>query len=169
MINHIYIPQVLSEDRRERFVKECQPLLLDSEQLSAIANRKFDPRGIKVFAGRQTAPNLHKLPIFKDIFDIIAPKISQSVKEELLLVKSWVNWTDGDKKHELWHIHPSKFSAVYYMTPFNCGTQFKSGLVRAQMNSLIIFPSHLLHTAPISRTKDRYDRYALSMDFIPIK
>ncbi|ADO98964.1 hypothetical protein PSSM7_143 [Prochlorococcus phage P-SSM7] len=53
---------------------------------------------------------------------------------------------------------------MYYATAYNCGTQFENQFVETEINSMLIFPSDLMHTAPVSNV--RYDRYVLAMDLI---
>ena len=49
------------------------------------------------------------------------------------------------------------------MTRHNCGTQFHDSFVEAEVNSLLVFSSELIHTAPDSNS--RYDRYTMALDF----
>jgi hypothetical protein len=47
-------------------------------------------------------------------------------------------------------------------TPFDSGTNFRDGFVRAGQNSLLIFPSSLDHTVPSSLF--RFKRYTMAME-----
>ena len=68
-----------------------------------------------------------------------------------------------------WHSHYTNdnvsFASVYYLQTlpfFSNGTLFEDRFVRAPQNSMIIFPAHLVHTAPTSPF--RFDRYTLSLN-----
>ena len=153
-----YIPEILTDIRRQQSIDDCESLLLTGQQLS-------EHFGKGTYPGRQTFSNLHHNYLYDDIFDTMLYNIKKYLKQDLSIDKAWINWTDGDKQHECWHTHtPAKLSAVYYMTPYNCGTQFQDQFVETELNSLLVFPSDLLHTAPVSN--NRYDRYTMAFDLI---
>ena len=155
-----YMPEILTDTRREESINDCQPLLLTGQELS----EKF---GGKNYPGKQTCSDLHQDSRYKDILKIMMFNINKNLKQDLSIHKAWINWTDGDKQYECWHTHTSsgaKLSAVYYMTPHNCGTKFQDKFVQTELNSLLVFPSHLLHTAPVSDNK--YSRYTMAFDLI---
>ncbi len=149
-MKHI-IKNILTDNERKKLIKDCQPYLLDLG---------------KAFPGRQTENFIYDIPCFKDPIDKMGKAIRTVIKKDLLLRRSWINWTNGSKKDIAWHNHPdADISAVYYMTKYTCGTQFEDSFVKAELNSLLVFPSNLLHTAPASPFKyDRYDRYTMALD-----
>ena len=153
-----YIPEILTDIRRQQSIDDCESLLLTGQQLS-------EHFGKGTYPGRQTFSNLHHNYLYDDIFDTMLYNVKKYLKQDLTIDKAWINWTDGDKQHECWHTHtPAKLSAVYYMTPYNCGTQFQDQFVETELNSLLVFPSDLLHTAPVSNS--RYGRYTMAFDLI---
>ena len=153
-----YIPEILTDTRRDEAINDCQSLLLTGKQLS-------EHFGKGEYPGRQTFSDLHLNPRYDDIFETMLYNVKTYLKEDLTIDKACINWTDGDKQHECWHTHtPAKLSAVYYMTPYNCGTKFQDQFVETELNSLLVFPSDLLHTAPVS--DNRYDRYTMAFDLI---
>ena len=95
-------------------------------------------------------------------------RIEQHTGYNYIIERSWINWTNGDKKDIGWHRHDADLSVVYYikipLPLFSNGTLFRDGFVKAPQNSLLIFPSHLEHTAPSSPF--RFDRYTLAMDLL---
>ena len=60
--------------------------------------------------------------------------------------------TQGKKDQVLMHYHPVDYVGVYYMNSFpyfKNGTLFEQdGFVEAPLNSMVLFPGHLVHTAP---------------------
>ena len=119
-----------------------------------------------VLPGKQTPPDLHmKL----DYGPPLLIAIRKATGINFTIGKSWVNWTNGDKKDVCWHTHPdADYSAVWYLkTPlpfFNNGTLFKGGLFKSPQNSVLIFPADIIHTAPPSPL--RLDRYTLGMNLM---
>ena len=97
--------------------------------------------------GLQTHPDLHK--------QVNIPHIKYFTYE-----KCWMNFTDiGFPDHEVWHTHDYKRAGVYYFD--DCpGTVFKGKLGKFQVegvaNSVITFPSNLLHTAPLNQSGRRF-------------
>ena len=152
------IKNILTDNERKKLIKDCQPYLLDGKQLG----KKYGGD----YPGKQTKEFIYDIPCFKDPIDKMGKAIGNVIKKDLVLRRAWINWTNGNSKDINWHNHPNAdISAVYYMTIYNCGTQFKDSFVKAELNSLLVFPSDLLHTAPASPFKyDRYDRYTLALD-----
>ena len=159
--NHLgmsLIHNVLSNKDRKKLIKDCQPLLLD-------LNEEFPG---KRFPGKQTKCNLHLHPDFlSPITDMIRIIVKETGLDLVVADMAWINWTNGSKKDIAWHRHPDvDYALVYYIkTPipfFSNGTVFKDGLVRAPQNSMIIFPAHLLHTAPSSPF--RFGRYTMAIN-----
>ena len=154
--NHLgmsLIHNVLSNKDRKKLIKDCQPLLQDLGE---------------GFPGKQTQCNLHLHPDFlSPIKDMIRIIVKETGLDLVVADMAWINWTNGSKKDIAWHRHPDvDYALVYYIkTPipfFSNGTVFKDGLVRAPQNSMIIFPAHLLHTAPSSPF--RFDRYTMAIN-----
>ena len=160
----LYIPEILTDIRRQQSIDDCESLLLTGQQLASHFGLAKEP------PGRQTLNELHHNDLYEDIFETMMYTIKKYLKQDLSIGRAWINWTDGDKQHESWHTHtPAKLSAVYYMTPYNCGTQFQDRFVETKLNSLLVFPSHLLHTAPVDIQQNqynRYDRYTMAFDLI---
>mgnify|MGYP001365981288 CR=1 FL=1 len=152
------IHNVLSNNDRKKFIKDVKPFLRQLEDV----NNTFYP-------GKQTPANLHKHPMFASLMNSIIDKIRKEIKLDLEICRSWVLWSNGREDQSLWHHHyvyeDVSFSSVYYLKTFpffSNGTVFRGGFVKAPQNSLILFPSHLEHSAPTSPL--RFDRYTLAMD-----
>ena len=149
------IKNVLTKDQRKYMIKESIPLL-----------KSFKVQGDRRYPGKQTRETLYLNPKFKPFINRMLELIYKRTGLVLEVSKSWVNWTNGNKKDIAWHSHSCDYALVYYMrTPlpfFSNGTLFREGLIKAPQNSLILFPSHLEHTAPTSPF--RFDRYTMAMD-----
>ena len=120
------------------------------------------------FPARQTKADLHYSPSLRLYFQIIYEKIRRISNLNLEIVKAWVNEDCGRKEDIYYHNHPTAdYSCVYYIKTlpyFNSGTLFKDyGFVRAKQNSLIIFPSNLVHGTP-SYAFPFIKRYTLAID-----
>ena len=114
----------------------------------------------------------YNIPVNKPIA-LISDQNVERIKEisnlDLKIVKSWVNEDSGRKEDICYHTHSSDYSCVYYIKTlpyFNSGTLFKEyGFVRAKQNSLILFPSNLIHGTP-SYPFSFIKRYTLAVDMI---
>ena len=149
------IKNVFTDQQRQKLIKDCQPLLV-----------QFGG-DYEAFPGKQTYPTLHLHPDFiSPIKDMIRIIVKETGLDLVLANKVWINWTNGSKKDIRWHTHPCDYTVVYYMkTPFpffSNGTLFEDRFVRAPQNSMIIFPAHLIHTAPSSPF--RFDRYTMAIN-----
>ena len=155
------IDNILDNKFRKSVLERSKKYLKSQEEFPA-GTFKVD----SVLPGKQTPPDLHmKL----DYGPLLLSAIRKSIGINFTIRKSWVNWTNGDKKDICWHIHPdADYSAVWYLkTPlpfFNNGTLFKGGLFKSPQNSVLIFPADIIHTAPPSPF--RLDRYTLGMDLM---
>ena len=149
------IEKVFRDNERKKLLEDSKPLLLSLKN-----------SGGATYPGKQTLPNLQMNPKFEFPLNHLMEVINKKTRLNLALDRAWVNWTNGRKKDLMWHNHPSDYSAVYYMkTPlpwFSNGTLFRTGLIKTPENSVLIFPSHLEHTAPTSPF--RFGRYTLALD-----
>ena len=149
------IDNVFDNERRKDILERSKKYLKSQD----------DFRGLDFLPGKQTSPHLHTQISFERE---VLQTIKDAVGLDLYIEKSWVNWSNGNKKDVLWHTHKSHYAAVYYLkTPlpfFSNGTLFRSGFVKAPQNSLLLFSAHLEHTAPTSPF--RLDRYTLGMDLM---
>ena len=118
---------------------------------------------------KQTRADLHYNLDFNLYHQIIMKRIKDMVFIDLKIVRSWINEDWGRKEDISWHNHDSFYSCVYYLKTipfFNSGTLFKDyGFVRAKQNSLVLFPSHLVHGTP-SYPFPFIKRYTLVMELI---
>jgi len=153
------IHNVLSNNDRKKFIKHIKPFVKVHVNENNIT-----------FTGKQTLSNLHEQPMFASLMNIIIDKIKKEIKLNLEIRRSWVKWSNGRKDQMNWHHHyvykDTSFAAVYYLKTipfFSSGTLFKDGFVRAPQNSMIIFPSHVLHTTP-RHPFPFIDRYVMGMD-----
>ena len=155
------IDNILDNKFRKSVLERSKKYLKSQEEFPA-GTFKVD----SVLPGKQTPPDLHmKL----DYGPPLLIAIRKATGINFTIGKSWVNWTNGDKKDVCWHTHPdADYSAVWYLkTPlpfFNNGTLFKGGLFKSPQNSVLIFPADIIHTAPPSPF--RLDRYTLGMDLM---
>jgi hypothetical protein len=150
------ISDIFTEEERNLFIKNIQPLLVSGEKFG------YSDRS---YPGKQTHPTLHLHLDFVDIHKILLIRIKEDVGLNLKIYKSWVNWTNGKVK-EHWHNHPCSWTGVYYMKTFpflNNGTLFESKFIRVPQNSLLLFPGDLMHTAP--KFPFGLDRYTWAMEF----
>ena len=143
---------VLSNQERKKLIKDCQPLLQDLGE---------------EYPGKQTKCGLHLHPDFlSPIKDMVRIIFKETGLDLVVADMAWINWTNGSKKDVAWHTHECDYALVYYIkTPlpfFSNGTLFEDGFVRAPQNSMIIFPAHLIHTAPSSPF--RFDRYTMAIN-----
>ena len=153
------IHNVLSNKDRKKFIKDIKPFV-----------KVYVNENNITFTGKQTLSNLHKQPMFASLMNNIIDKIKKEIKLNLEIRRSWVKWSNGKEEQMNWHHHyvykDTSFAAVYYLKTipfFSSGTLFKDGFVRAPQNSMIIFPSHVLHTTP-RHPFPFIDRYVMGMD-----
>ena len=153
------IKNVLKKNERKQLIKDCQPFLIDGKELSKRFSKGKYP-------GKQTLDNLHRhYPFILPLSHMISLISKELNIGHLKVEKAWVNWCDG--KDNVWHHHiPFDYSVVYYMKTFpllNSGTVFTDeGFIRCPQNSLIVFPSHLVHSVP--KYRFGFSRYTLAMD-----
>ena len=152
------IENILTNKERKKLIKDVQPLLLSGKEM-----QKLSP-GLEYKPGKRTFANIQFHPDFRVVQQCIVDKINEYTGLNVGVHKSWIFLTKG--KDKFWHTHPAAdWAAVYYIRTlpfFNNGTLFRSGLVKAPQNSVIIFPSHLEHTAPTFPF--RFNRYTWGMD-----
>ena len=153
------IHNVLSNNDRKKFIKDIKPFV-----------KVYVNENNITFTGKQTLSNLHEQPMFAFLMNNIIDKIKKEIKLNLEIRRSWVKWSNGKEEQMNWHHHyvykDTSFAAVYYLKTipfFSSGTLFKDGFVRAPQNSMIIFPSHVLHTTP-RHPFPFIDRYVMGMD-----
>tara|TARA_R100001510_G_C7625348_1_gene185312 strand:+ start:147 stop:566 length:420 start_codon:yes stop_codon:yes gene_type:complete len=98
------------------------------------------------------------------IFDFLATKY---LGKNLIPDKSWFIMTQGKEDQVLMHHHPVDYVGVYYMNTFPLfknGTLFEQdGFVEAPLNSMVLFPGSLVHTAP--PFKENFKRYTMSLNW----
>ena len=157
VVNNLFTPEF-----RNNLIEELKPLLVDGSTMATFY--QFNGR----IPGRQTHSTLHLHPNFKEVLESITEHVSRSFRKNVKVSKMWGLWINGKKEHMNWHDHsPHDYSAIYYLKvpPFiRNGTIFEDrGLVRADENSLLIFPSNLNHTSPSYFWKG--DRYTISADY----
>ena len=158
------IHNILSNEERKKIIKDVQPFLMNREQMNIRYNNT------NFYPGKQTEDSLHLKPEFALVMNKIIDKIKKEIKLNLEFRRSWVKWSNGREDQVNWHHHygykDTSFAAVYYLKTipfFSSGTLFKDGFVRAPQNSMIIFPSHVLHTTP-RHPFPFIDRYVMGMD-----
>ena len=156
------IPNILTDDERKSVLKIIKPLLIDGEDLAKQLGRN------EPFPGHQTLANLHLNPDLKFLHDRILSKISYHLDLDLTVERSWAKWSNGKENQTNWHNHEGiPWSAVFYLKTvkhLNNGTQFRSGFVDVEPNSVLIFPGHLEHATPSHDI--RHDRYVIAFDLI---
>ena len=154
------IKNIFTDAERKHLLKYAIPRLISGDELS----KRSSSGGF--FPGKQTDGNLHQIPVFIPAHNIFLKRIREDIGIHCIILRSWVNLTNGYKKDIGWHTHNADLSAVYYIkTPlpfFSNGTLFRERMIRSPQNSMLIFPSHLDHTAPTCPF--RFDRYTLAMD-----
>ena len=160
------IHNILSNDERKKLIKDVQPFLMDREQMNIHYNNT------DFYPGKQTDDLLHLKPEFTSLIKKIIDKIKKEIKLDLEVLRSWVKWSNGRKNQMNWHNHIGEsdkavsYACVYYLKtlPFlGNGTLFEDGFVRAPQNSMIIYPSTVLHATPMYPFPF-IDRYVMSID-----
>ena len=149
------IENVLTKEERKKLLEDSEKYLLD----------------IDSWPGRQTR-SLKSYAEFKWVEDRMIEVSSKRIGR-VKVNKFWINQTNGNKKEIYWHDHideyRSDYASVYYMKsiPFFDGTLFEDQFIKAPQNSLLLFPSHLKHTAPsLPRYNPlRMKRYTMSLNF----
>ena len=169
------IDNILDNKFRKSVLERSKKYLKSQEEFPAGTFK-----GDSVLPGKQTPPDLHmKL----DYGPPLLIAIRKATGINFTIGKSWVNWTNGDKKDVCWHTHPdADYSAVWYLkTPlpfFNNGTLIsednsktrdrkrdrKDKFYKASQNSLLLFPGRMNHTAPLSPF--RFHRYTLALNLM---
>ena len=151
MTDRFIINNCLTSQDRENLIRDCRPLL----------------RKIKGCPAYQTDAPIRLYPQFETIhkkFDNIA---QNCLKRELTPDKSWFILTNGRKDEFLMHHHPVDYAAVYYINSFPSfknGTVFEEdGFVEASENSMLLFPGHLFHSAPLF--EENFERYTMSLNW----
>ena len=149
------IENVLTKEERKKLLEDSKKYLLD----------------IDSWPGRQTQ-SLKSYAEFKWVEDRMIDAAKRRIGR-VKVNKFWINETNGNKKDIYWHDHidqyRSDYASVYYIKsiPFFNGTLFEDQFIKAPQNSLLLFPSHLKHTAPsLPRYNPlRMKRYTLSLNF----
>ena len=163
-MEYLILKNVLTNKQRKKLLEDCKPLLQTSDQLKALYN---SAPGVK-YAGKQTTSMLHENLIFLKPITSMMKRVHKETGRNFTIRKSWINWTNGNKKDITWHDHEkggAAYSCVYYMKTFplfSNGTLFEDGLFKAPQNSLLIFPSNIKHTAPSSPLP--FSRYTWAFD-----
>ena len=161
MIKISVVENIFKEQERKYYLKIIKPLMTSSSVLEFHYDGKYP--------GRQTLPLLHMHPDFKSFMDRILEITNKDIGVNLKITEAWGNWTNGNSNDIGWHTHHCEYAAVYYLkTSFlNNGTLFKKyGLIQAPQNSIIIFPGHLMHTAPTFWRNNpfRFNRYTIAIN-----
>jgi|TARA_R110001606_G_C14999518_1_gene606883 hypothetical protein len=76
------------------------------------------------------------------------------------IIRCWANFSKGD--FISWHNHTTSNIAIVYFLQNKCnmGPMFKTKdkieVTKCKENSLLIFPSYLIHSSPVHLPEDRY-------------
>lgn len=149
---------IFTNSERNKILEQFKPLLCK----------------IEGFAGLQTYANLHHVCKENDFYIDPFVKIKQRTKIKNPIFKSWVNYTDSKLEYVSWHDHmssPFNMTCVYMLeNPDKMGTWFlvnnKIHKLKCPTNSLILFPTNLIHSVPGNIKKPRY---TLAMEFMESK
>ena len=172
MVEFYLIKDIFTRKQRREIIKKVQPFLIDGAKYAEII-RKTEPNYGSGYSegfiwNKKTHTTLLYNPKFHEEHLIFRKRINENAKLNLELTRSWINLTTGRKKRLVWHNHiPSHYSGVYYLKslPIRDGTLFKDhGFIKSPENSLLLFPSYLMHCTPASRL--RLPRYSWAMDFV---
>ena len=156
------INNVFDNEKRKDILERSKKYLRDHKEFVDSGDLHPELR----LPGKQTSPNLHKkIPFANDILKVI----KNNLDLDLVVINSWVNWTDGNKKDLNWHNHKAfDYAGVYYLRIpfpfFNNGTLCEDKFYKASQNSLLLFPGRMNHTAPSSPF--RFHRYTLAMNLM---
>lgn len=154
-------------------IKVYKNVLTDSERKVLVeSSKKYLKKISPSHPGLQSVNYLDKLFKInqdKDASFLIDKLIKKSKLNNLKMQDCWVNYVDFTEKIPCWHMHENiKKSLVYYLdSPENIGTKFrvdgKECLIGGIENSMVIFDSHMEHTAPYNISSSRL---SLAMDFV---
>ena len=146
---------ILSEIERIKIVKFLKPL-----------HKDLGPK----YPSLQTPADIHTYPELREFVNRIQNVFvefsrTRGLTKQYNINKCWSVFKKGT--YRTWHTHPTNFSMVYYLdNPDNLGTIFKKEdqiiSTQAPQNSLIIFPSSISHSAPVSKKS----RYSIAIDFV---
>ena len=132
-------------------------IFTDVERHNILQKAKPYLRTYENSPGLQTPPYLHEEVDLSKLFNICG-----GGKVE----RSWLNYT-GDQFPDdyFWHTHPHRYTCVYYFDD-GPGTVFKGMRKNFQINikkdTLVVFPAHIFHTAPVHKETERY---TIAFDF----
>ena len=156
------IENVFTENERKDFLEKSKPFIVDSRQFS---DNDETAEGFDWFG--LTHASMYSIPSLRVYHEHILKLVKKNIGLDLKVVKSWVNLTDGRCKKIKWHNHDEvEYVIVYYIQIFpffSNGTLVKgSGLVKANQNSLVLFPGYVDHSTP--RSPLRFERYTLALN-----
>ena len=110
------------------------------------------------YPGLQTPPNIHREVDLSKLFSVCGTNKK--------IERCWLNYTrKGFPDYYCWHTHPHRYTCVYYFND-GPGTVFK-GIrkdfqINVPKNTLIVFPAHIFHSAPVH---EESERYTIAFDF----
>ena len=130
----------------------------DLERHSILQKAKPYLRTYENSPGLQTPPYLHE--------EVNLTKLFNACRAGDNVGRCWMNYTrKGFPDHYCWHTHPHRYTCVYYFDD-GPGTIFK-GIrkdfqINVPKNTLVVFPAHIFHTAPVH---EETERYTIAFDF----
>lgn len=109
--------------------------------------------------GLQTSANIHREVDLSKLFNACG-----CVDEDV--DRCWLNYTrKGFPGEFVWQTHPHRHTCVYYFND-GPGTVFKgirkNFQINVPKNTLVVFPAHIFHSAPVH---EENERYTIAFDF----
>jgi len=104
---------------------------------------------------------------YKEIFNFMIQTAKQFYCKNWKIHNAWFVQYKKNDKHA-WHTHPeSNLSAVYYLElpKKELITEFKNNKIKAKEGDILIFPSYMLHRAPVNKTNERKTVISFNCDF----
>jgi len=129
----------------------------DSERQSILEKTKLYLQEFENSPGLQTPPNIHREVDLSKLFNACGG---------VNVGRCWLNYTrKGFPGDFVWHTHPHRYTCVYYFND-GPGTVFKgirkNFQINVPKNTLVVFPAHIFHSAPVH---EENERYTIAFDF----
>ena len=139
-------------------IKPYKNILTESERLKLLEFVKIVVVDLgENYPGLQTNDAFHIYPKMKNLLNNI-----KKFHKDYKIIRCWANFSKGD--FISWHNHiTSDISMVYFLeNKCNMGPMFKIKegievmITKCEENSLLVFPSNLVHSSPVHLPENRY-------------
>ena len=104
---------------------------------------------------------------YKEINSLMSQTAKKFKCQNWTIHNAWFMQYKKNDKHAC-HTHPrTKLSAVYYLElpKKELITEFKNNKIKAEEGDILIFPSYMLHRAPVNKSNERKTVISFNCDF----